>query len=131
MNIVRSNLLSFRRQALTQQTIRFRTDWKLRHHYNVLGVKTDSSPEQIRQSFLELAKIYHPDNPETGNQAKFMRIQNSYEKIKEAPFWVDGSVSEDILTHEEFIKKWTIDPAPIRNFNKGRFKFTRLRLYKV
>ncbi len=32
-----------------------------KNYYNVLGLPTDSSPEDIKTRYLDLAKKYHPD----------------------------------------------------------------------
>jgi len=59
--------------------------YKLRFFYSVLGVRPRASAADIRSLFLKQCKIYHPDNPETGNQSKFIRIKEAYEQIKDAP----------------------------------------------
>lgn len=40
-----------------------------------------ANPEDIKQSYRELAKIYHPDVPETGNRVIFERINLMYQSI--------------------------------------------------
>jgi CheY-like chemotaxis protein len=41
------------REALTKQ--------KTQNHFEVLGVADDASPEDVRKSFMSLAKTFHPD----------------------------------------------------------------------
>ena len=42
-----------------------------RDYYEVLGVKKNASKDEIKSAYRKLAKTYHPDNKETGNEAKF------------------------------------------------------------
>lgn len=47
-------------------------------YYEVLGVSKDASDEEIKRSFRKLAKMYHPDNKETGDEAKFKEVGEAY-----------------------------------------------------
>lgn len=47
-------------------------------YYEVLGVSKDASDEEIKRSFRKLAKTYHPDNKETGDEKKFKEIGEAY-----------------------------------------------------
>lgn len=47
-------------------------------YYELLGVPKDASDEEIKRSFRKLAKMYHPDNKETGNEEKFKEIGEAY-----------------------------------------------------
>jgi len=49
--------------------------------YAVLGVSPADSTEKIRQVYRRLAKIYHPDNQDTGNAEMFRRITEAYKRI--------------------------------------------------
>ncbi|CAD8160491.1 unnamed protein product [Paramecium pentaurelia] len=51
--------------------------------YKILNVSTDASQEDIKASFFELAKKYHPDsNPETSiDPEKFREIQSAYSTL--------------------------------------------------
>jgi molecular chaperone DnaJ len=48
-----------------------------------LNVSTDATLDEIKASFFELAKKYHPDsNPETSvDPEKFREIQNAYQTL--------------------------------------------------
>lgn len=50
-----------------------------RDYYDVLGVKKASSKDEIKSAYRKLAKQYHPDNKETGNEAKFKEVQEAYD----------------------------------------------------
>ena len=56
--------------------------------YDILGVKKDATPEEIKKAYRRLVKIHHPDNFATGTESqqkmaaeKFVEIQNAYEKL--------------------------------------------------
>ena len=50
-----------------------------RDYYEVLGVAKTASKDEIKSSYRKLAKKYHPDNKETGDEAKFKEIQEAYD----------------------------------------------------
>ena len=50
-----------------------------RDYYEVLGVKKGASKDEIKSAYRKLAKTYHPDNKETGNEAKFKEVQEAYD----------------------------------------------------
>lgn len=95
---------------LTIKSIRSKSQWALIHHYNVLKSRPNSTQEEIRENFILMSKIYHPDNPETGNQNKFVRLRQSYELIKCAPLMLTGEYTEDSMTHADFIKTRKVNP---------------------
>lgn len=47
--------------------------------YECLGVKKNASKDEIKSSYRKLAKKYHPDNKETGDEAKFKEVQEAYD----------------------------------------------------
>ena len=52
------------------------------NYYQILGVSQDSSAEEIKKAFRQLAMCYHPDrNPENIEEAgeKFKEINQAYE----------------------------------------------------
>ena len=50
-----------------------------RDYYEVLGVSKNASKDEIKSSYRKLAKQYHPDNKETGDEAKFKEVQEAYD----------------------------------------------------
>ncbi|KAI0670179.1 hypothetical protein C8Q78DRAFT_975891 [Trametes maxima] len=52
--------------------------------YQVLGVKRDASPADIKKTYFSLARKYHPDtNPDKNAQEKFVEIQEAYDILKD------------------------------------------------
>ena len=50
-----------------------------RDFYEVLGVSKTASKDEIKSAYRKLAKKYHPDNKETGDEAKFKEVQEAYD----------------------------------------------------
>jgi len=50
-----------------------------RDYYEVLGIPKNSTPEQVKQAYKELAKKFHPDiNKEAGAEEKFKEVLEAY-----------------------------------------------------
>ena len=47
-------------------------------YYEVLGVSKTASDEEIKRAFRKLAKTYHPDNKQTGDETKFKEVGEAY-----------------------------------------------------
>ncbi|KAH7104340.1 hypothetical protein BKA62DRAFT_503760 [Auriculariales sp. MPI-PUGE-AT-0066] len=67
--------------------------------YNVLGVSKDASAAEIKKTYFQLAKKYHPDtNKDPAAKDKFVEIQQAYGVLgddkKRAAFDQFGSASE-------------------------------------
>ena len=50
-----------------------------RDYYEILGVNKNASKDEIKSAYRKLAKKYHPDNKETGDEAKFKEVQEAYD----------------------------------------------------
>ena len=52
------------------------------NYYEVLGVKPNATPEQIKKQYRKLSLEFHPDRP-NGNPAKFKEINEAYEHLSD------------------------------------------------
>lgn len=50
-----------------------------RDYYETLGISKGASKDEIKSAYRKLAKKYHPDNKETGNEASFKEVQEAYD----------------------------------------------------
>ena len=54
-----------------------------RDYYEILGLKRDASKADIKKSYFELAKKYHPDvNKDKSGEAKFKEVTEAYECLE-------------------------------------------------
>ncbi|CAD5223905.1 unnamed protein product [Bursaphelenchus okinawaensis] len=54
----------------------------IRDPYTILGVKRDSTVDEVKEAYYTLSKKYHPDSV-TADAAKFLAIKSAYEKLKD------------------------------------------------
>lgn len=50
-------------------------------YYETLGINKKASKDEIKSAYRKLAKKYHPDNKETGNEASFKEVQEAYDVL--------------------------------------------------
>lgn len=65
--------------------VRALTTGQLKEYYDLLNVQKTSTPKEIKDSFLKLSKIYHPDNKTTGSHLRFVQLKEAYDAIKDGP----------------------------------------------
>lgn len=53
----------------------------MKNFYKILNISETSTPDEIKKAYRNLAKIYHPDNKETGDVKKFREINEAYENL--------------------------------------------------
>ena len=51
--------------------------------YNALGVSENASTEEIKKAYHKLAKKYHPDNKESGDESRFKEINEAYQTLSD------------------------------------------------
>jgi molecular chaperone DnaJ len=58
---------------------------KVKNYYNILGLTKDASPEEIKKTFKDLAKKYHPDKNmgDKISEDKFKEINEAYECLSD------------------------------------------------
>ncbi|KAK9891659.1 hypothetical protein WA026_015627 [Henosepilachna vigintioctopunctata] len=57
------------------------SSWKFKStFYDILNVKKDSNTKEIRDAYIKLSKLYHPDNS-NGSHKKFLKINEAYNTL--------------------------------------------------
>ena len=52
-------------------------------HYETLQISVNAEPETVHRVYRLLAQRYHPDNAETGNDARFRQIAEAYRVLSD------------------------------------------------
>ena len=99
-------------------------------YYATLGVKKDSSPEEIKQAYRRLAKVHHPDlQPEKNKAAsaeKFKELNEAYEVLsspeKKAKFDQFGADWETGPRQEEQPRRPSSGGGPSPDEDGGGFE---------
>lgn len=68
---------------LSLRHIGYQLRGNIRDSYSLLNVTNDSSDDEVREAYLRLAKIYHPDSgTSSGDPRKFNQVREAYMTIK-------------------------------------------------
>ena len=59
------------------------TNNDLPNYYEILGVETNASPEEIKKNFRELAKKTHTDKTKEDSEEEMMKINKAYEVLSD------------------------------------------------
>lgn len=97
--------------------------------YDILGLTTDASTDEIKRAYKRLAKTYHPD-VESGDEQKFIEVQDAYRSLLEedAEFIADfDPYDEDYKERQEIIEKAFLNHRYTRQYNRLLLR----RIYKI
>jgi len=57
---------------------------ELKNYYEILGVRQEAPPEEVKRAYRKLARKYHPDvSQETDSEAKFKEVNEAWEVLKD------------------------------------------------
>ena len=59
------------------------TNNDLPNYYEILGIKSDASAEEIKKNFRELAKKTHPDKTKENSEQEMIKINKAYEILSD------------------------------------------------
>ncbi|MEB3150217.1 MAG: J domain-containing protein [Sphaerospermopsis sp.] len=75
--------------------------------YDVLGVSSDASPEEIKSKYKSLAQHHHPDKG--GDEETFKRIKTAYEilidPVRRKQYDTTGSTAQDRSIRDECLER--------------------------
>ena len=54
-------------------------------YYEVLQISPNAEPDTVHRVYRLLAQRFHPDNKQTGNEAKFRQISSAYNVLSDPP----------------------------------------------
>ncbi len=80
------------------------TDERPVDYYDVLQVSTSAEPETINRVYRLLAQRFHPDNSETGNDAKFRQIHEAYTVLSDP----EKRARYDVLYEQHRHDRWKL-----------------------
>lgn len=82
---------------------------QLKKYFDILKVDKSSTPKDIKESFLRLSKIYHPDNKVTGSHSRFVELKEAYDAIKDGTASTTASNTpnyryyDDDISHKDHV----------------------------
>jgi len=101
--ICRRCILRASRAKISQRILIFRSASSDRlTHYDVLGLSQNATTSEIRDAFVSLSKLIHPDrNPaDPNNHAKFIRLNEAYSVLSKVQARKEYDVSIGRYMHE-------------------------------
>ncbi|MGP1384450.1 MAG: DnaJ C-terminal domain-containing protein [Thainema sp.] len=102
-----------------------------RNYYEILGVASDASSDEIKKSYRRLARQYHPDlNPgDKEAEEKFKELGEAYEILSEpekrsqydqfSQYWQQNGFKGSTTT--KTTKSWSRSPRPSSDFDFSQF----------
>ena len=78
--------------------------------YEVLQVNPTAEPETIQRVYRLLAQRFHPDNKDTGHEARFREIHEAYETLSDPA----RRAKYDIYYHQQKQDRWKLVSAGAR-----------------
>jgi curved DNA-binding protein CbpA len=73
-------------------------------YYEALQVSANAEPDTIQRVFRLLAQRFHPDNNETGNDARFREIHAAYSVLSDP----EKRARYDITYHQKRNERWRL-----------------------
>lgn len=83
------------------------TDQSGSDYYELLQVNPNADPDTIHRVYRFLAQRYHPDNAETGNEARFRAIHEAYTVLSDP----ERRARYDIIFHQQRQDRWRLISA--------------------
>lgn len=77
------------------------------NHYVLLGIAPDATPEEIRQAYFRLAKMYHPDkNRSPDATVRMAEINLAYETLRDAQRRKEYDIENNIAEKGEAVQQF-------------------------
>ena len=70
-------------RTVTSSSVGYKIQDNLRDCYSLLNIKDGCSQDELKEAYIRLAKLYHPDSQsETADPKKFNQVKEAYKAIK-------------------------------------------------
>lgn len=97
-------------------------------YYEILQISSNAEPETIHRVYRLLAQRFHPDNNETGDEARFRLIHQAYLTLSDPEL----RARYDVMYHELRRTRWRAAAAEARPENDFEVEqVTRLTVLEV
>lgn len=73
-------------------------------YYELLQVSPNAEPETISRTYRLLAQRYHPDNQDTGNDARFREVRDAYTVLSDP----EQRAKYDVSYHRQKQDRWRL-----------------------
>src|SRR5918995_1140465 len=73
-------------------------------YYEMLQVSANAEPDTIQRVYRLLAQRFHPDNKDTGNEARFRAIHQAYTVLNDP----EKRARYDIKYHQQRNDRWRL-----------------------
>src|SRR3989338_2213895 len=68
--------------------------------YSILGVERGAPKDAIKKAFHSLARKYHPDNKDTGDESRFKEINEAYQTLSDDKRRSEYDAYGHVFNHE-------------------------------
>ena len=82
-------------------------------YYETLQVNPSADPETVHRVYRFLAQRFHPDNAESGNEARFREIHEAYTVLSDA----ERRAQYDVSYHQHRKDRWRLVSAGAQSEN--------------
>jgi curved DNA-binding protein CbpA len=73
-------------------------------HYETLQISANAEPETIHRVYRLLAQRFHPDNADTGNDARFRELSEAYEVLSDP----ERRAQYDVVHRQVWRERWKV-----------------------
>ena len=105
------HLLTTHFRTVTSSSVGYKIQDNLRDCYSLLNVKDGCSQEELKEAYIRLAKLYHPDSQsETADPKKFGQVKEAYKTIKVSLYgiFLFQNFSGSIKLHQRMVSSYVI-----------------------
>lgn len=123
--------LSYCHRCINYHSFRYLTSRQVKDYQDTLHIGSNASAKEVKESFLRLSKIYHPDNNISGSHDKFLKIKEAYDALKEGspPISDQSGARYSEYRHKttndsrNFGERYGFNPHERRKYTENRYDY--------